>query len=131
MKYNHQRIRVPRNFEVQPVKPGTPAYDRATIATCGTCGLSWDDGIVTSMTPAPSARCPFECFHAEPEPPRASSLTITIVMDSPAFAESTGNEVRRILKKFADQVHAVNLCDGDHVKIYDSTGNHVGDAIVE
>lgn len=33
------------------------------IATCGTCGLSWDDSIVTGMTPAPAARCPFEYFH--------------------------------------------------------------------
>ena len=32
----------------------------ADIATCGECGRSWDDSIVTSMTPAPSARCPFE-----------------------------------------------------------------------
>ena len=34
-----------------------------TIATDGACGLSWDDSIITSMTPAPSARCPFERFH--------------------------------------------------------------------
>ena len=35
------------------------------IATCGGCGLSWDDSLVTSMTPAPSARCPFEAFHSD------------------------------------------------------------------
>lgn len=35
----------------------------ATIATCGTCGLSWNDAAVTSMTPAPAGRCPFEAFH--------------------------------------------------------------------
>ena len=39
--------------------------------TCNACGLSWDDGIITSMTPAPSARCPFEAFHDDPEPPPA------------------------------------------------------------
>lgn len=33
------------------------------IATCGVCGLSWDDSIVTGITPAPAARCPFEHFH--------------------------------------------------------------------
>jgi hypothetical protein len=33
------------------------------IATDGACGLSWDDSIITGMTPAPSARCPFEYFH--------------------------------------------------------------------
>ena len=30
------------------------------IATCGDCGRSWDDSIVTGMTPTPSGRCPFE-----------------------------------------------------------------------
>lgn len=35
------------------------------LATCGTCGLTWDDGKVTSITPAPSARCPFEWFHRD------------------------------------------------------------------
>ncbi len=33
------------------------------VATCGTCGLSWDDSIPTGWTPAPAARCPFEYFH--------------------------------------------------------------------
>ncbi len=33
------------------------------IYTDGACGLSWDDSIITSMTPTPSARCPFEYFH--------------------------------------------------------------------
>ena len=33
------------------------------IFTDGNCGLSWDDSIITGMTPTPSARCPFEYFH--------------------------------------------------------------------
>lgn len=36
--------------------------------TCGHCNLTWDDGKVTSMTPVPSGRCPFELFHVYPEP---------------------------------------------------------------
>lgn len=51
---------IPHDFEVQPLKPGEEAK---VTCTCGTCGLSWDDGKVTSMTPTPSARCPFEYFH--------------------------------------------------------------------
>ena len=47
-------------YAVQPLKIGQNAKDKAT---CGTCGHSWDDGICTSMTPAPSGRCPFEYFH--------------------------------------------------------------------
>ena len=31
--------------------------------TDGICGRTWDDAIITSMTPAPSGRCPFEYFH--------------------------------------------------------------------
>lgn len=35
------------------------------LATCGTCGRSWDDSVVTAWTPAPSGRCPFEYEHEE------------------------------------------------------------------
>jgi hypothetical protein len=53
---------IPADFEVQPIDPDDPtAIDPAT---CGTCGLTWDDGVSTSWTPAPSGRCPFEYFHA-------------------------------------------------------------------
>jgi hypothetical protein len=52
---------IPADFPVRPLEPGQSATDKAT---CGVCGLSWDDAIVTSMTPAPSGRCPFEHFHA-------------------------------------------------------------------
>lgn len=51
---------IPKSFPVQPLVAGQPAKDKAT---CGHCELSWDDAICTSMTPAPSARCPFEYFH--------------------------------------------------------------------
>mgnify|MGYP007044121884 CR=1 FL=1 len=37
------------------------------IATCGECGRSWDDSIPTSMTPAPSGRCPFEGMRRLPQ----------------------------------------------------------------
>lgn len=51
---------LPEDFPVRPLRPVQEAKDRAT---CGHCGLSWDDAIATSMTPAPAARCPFEAFH--------------------------------------------------------------------
>ena len=51
---------IPKTWPVQPLKPGQKAKDKAT---CGYCGLSWDDGVSTSMTPTPSGRCPFEYFH--------------------------------------------------------------------
>lgn len=52
--------KVPKDFPVKVLKPGAKAKDRAT---CGTCGRSWDDGIVTGLTPAAAARCPFEQYH--------------------------------------------------------------------
>lgn len=55
--------KIPKDYEVQPLKLDQPAVVRAT---CGHCGLSWDDGKITSMTPTPSARCPFEAFHVYP-----------------------------------------------------------------
>jgi len=54
------KTKIPKNFEVKPLKKGQNAQRKAT---CGTCGLSWDDGIATTMTPVPSGRCPFEYFH--------------------------------------------------------------------
>jgi len=51
---------IPADFPVRPLDDDEEAQDRAT---CGTCGLSWDDAIVTQYTPAPSARCPFEQYH--------------------------------------------------------------------
>ena len=35
------------------------------MATCGTCGRSWNDALITDRTPVPSARCPFEYIHPE------------------------------------------------------------------
>ena len=37
--------------------------DNRDLMTCGDCERTWDDSVITSMTPAPSARCPFEYFH--------------------------------------------------------------------
>lgn len=54
------RPHIPADFPVRPLRPRDPAKDRVT---CGECGHSWDDAIVTGWTPAPSARCPFEYFH--------------------------------------------------------------------
>lgn len=47
---------IPEDWPVRPARG-------ENVTTCGTCGLSWDDSIVTEYTPAPSARCPFETFH--------------------------------------------------------------------
>jgi transcription elongation factor Elf1 len=51
---------IPKDHPVQPTNS-----NGLGVATCGNCGLSWDDSKSTSMTPAPSGRCPFEAYHKE------------------------------------------------------------------
>lgn len=55
-------LAIPVDHAVQPLRSGADAQQRAT---CGNCGLSWDDAIVTALTPTPAARCPFEYFHLD------------------------------------------------------------------
>lgn len=57
---NGSHLPVPDDWPVKPITDTEPARIRAT---CGECGRSWDDGVSTSMTPAPAGRCPFEAFH--------------------------------------------------------------------
>ena len=69
---------IPKDYEVQPLKPNQPAEDRCT---CGHCGLSWDDAICTGITPTPSGRCPFEYFHVYPED-KPKVKTVWLVLES-------------------------------------------------
>lgn len=54
--------RIPPGYPVRPLT-AAQATKASDPVTCGTCGRTWDDGVITSLTPAPSARCPFEWFH--------------------------------------------------------------------
>ena len=38
---------------------------RVDLVTCGTCGLTWNDALISTWTPAPSGRCPYEYIHDE------------------------------------------------------------------
>lgn len=61
------RRRIPKDYPVQPLPPGNiyaHVLNSRDVATCGTCGLSWDDATPTSLTPTPAGRCPFEAFHS-------------------------------------------------------------------
>ena len=58
--------RVPGDHPVQPLYTDEEREAARDLATCGDCGMSWDDGVATEMTPAPAARCPFETFHPTP-----------------------------------------------------------------
>jgi hypothetical protein len=56
--------------EISVANGATPQIDDdgkviEDIATCGNCGTSWNDALITERTPAPSARCPYEGIHPE------------------------------------------------------------------
>lgn len=38
---------------------------RSEPTQCGTCLHWWDDAVITSMTPTPAGRCPFEYDHED------------------------------------------------------------------
>ena len=42
---------------------------KVIVATCGHCGFSWNDALITSVTPTPSGRCPNEYGHVYPDEP--------------------------------------------------------------
>lgn len=41
------------------------------VATCGTCGRSWNDAAISDRTPVPSGRCPFEHTSEHRQQPEA------------------------------------------------------------
>lgn len=43
-----------------------------SLVTCLDCGRTWDDSIVTGITPTPAARCPFEGMRRLPVSKRHS-----------------------------------------------------------
>lgn len=54
--------------KLTPVPGATSRYDDdgneiVDVVTCGHCDRSWNDAAISSITPAPSARCPFEYEH--------------------------------------------------------------------
>lgn len=56
--------------EISEENGATPQLDddgrtKENIATCGTCGKSWNNALISERTPAPSARCPYEALHDE------------------------------------------------------------------
>lgn len=56
---------IPQDFVVRPLVSPQQLATAKTPMTCLSCGLTWDDGVPTSWTPVPTARCPFEYFHRD------------------------------------------------------------------
>lgn len=49
--------------ETGRLQSGGDGRPSVTIAICGHCGRGWNDALITSRSPVPSARCPFEYEH--------------------------------------------------------------------
>ncbi|QAU07322.1 hypothetical protein SEA_NOSILAM_81 [Gordonia phage NosilaM] len=49
-----------------PIAVRLHGRDLANVAQCEGCGRFWDDAHTSSVTPAPSGRCPFEYDHGQP-----------------------------------------------------------------
>ena len=47
------------------------------LVTCGTCGKTWNNALISERTPTPSARCPYEYMHDD----LAELATLTALLD--------------------------------------------------
>lgn len=83
---------VPEDYPVRVLADDEAPKGRTT---CGTCGRSWDDDVVTSMTPAPSGRCPFEYYHAEEDDVNgfrdALEQSVREIVDPAEYIETFGD----------------------------------------
>ncbi len=110
---------IPRSFPVKPLKAGQKAEDKAT---CGHCGLSWDDGKVTSMTPAPGARCPFEEFHVYADEPATVETELLAALEAATErmeAVAAGIPVHKRHKGVSPATHVAHMAGHleQHAKI--------------
>jgi hypothetical protein len=65
--------RIPKSELISIENGAKPQFDEGgnvivQTATCGVCGRSWNDALITGVTPVPSGRCPYEAYHPEPLP---------------------------------------------------------------
>lgn len=76
MKRTKKSIRIAQleliiaELEISEANGATPQLDENGLTvvdtvTCGNCGLSWNDALITSWTPTPAGRCPYEYIHEE------------------------------------------------------------------
>lgn len=134
--------------QLTPVPGATPRYDDdgreiIEIATCGHCGRSWNDAAVSSITPAPSGRCPFEyehesrdhehcaeighCWQNREPCPALTSGTFTLSIELGNDAMTDPLDVANALREVAGRIEgAFNLTRGDDGFVRDENGNTVG-----
>lgn len=100
--------------EQDPEKHGDErdAEDPSDIATCGACGLSWNNTRSSSRTPTPSGRCPFEHVHEEAEELRTLKALEEEAASSPdwTYGETLIRDsyFREYAEQLADDLGAVD-----------------------
>lgn len=120
-------MQIPADYPVQPIEPNDPSA--IAPATCGHCGLTWDDGKVTSMTPTPSARCPFEAFHDDDEDvtdrhyTQSFALNIELGNDGMQTDEDVARALHRLGSWFQENSTMFEQRSGF---LMDDNGNTVG-----
>lgn len=73
-----------------------PGSWRIDLATCGACSRVWNNAAGSDITPAPSARCPFEYQH-EPETPQGTTdhdyaEAVRLVLDAAVTAYDSDDQ---------------------------------------
>lgn len=125
------KTKIPKDFPVKPLKKNEIVDG---IATCGTCGQSWDDLLITSMTPAPSGRCPFEAFHDYEETTKPQQHTSNCENDVRTYcicgADEANQEKIRVLVKLLEK--ASEFCHEkapDEIAFNEPLGDEIDEAI--
>ena len=103
---------------ITPVPGAVPRHDDegreiVKLATCGYCGRTWNDAAISSVTPVPAGRCPFECDHdyKEPRPLRDYVVTVEVAGCSAGWACKAEGPVHA-LEQFAN-AHAMEDEEGE------------------
>lgn len=105
-----------------------------SVATCGHCGRSWNDAAVSSVTPTPSGRCPFEHKHVYKTLPEALEVVKTLVpfdeaefdRDAYAFADvaKTSDGSPGVAHLSTAKLTEAHSKFSDHYTAARITGNH-------
>ncbi len=114
---------IPADFEVQPIDPNDP--NAKDPATDGECGLTWDDGISTGITPAPGGRCPFEYFHKYEASKTAGGLdNIPEEKKAEPFTSGDGNGESKGESNDSGNGGLGNIPEGEKAKPFTSDDGH-------
>lgn len=107
-------------LRLTPIDGAEPFFDAdgreiVNVATCGTCGRSWNDAQISDVTPAPAGRCPFEDSPEHERDPDADRKDAARALEAHGFSrDHTGGNVyvwrREALGVLVSVTHAEDTC---------------------